>query len=119
MKHPPGTRRKFLVGAALIVSAGLAALYLTSALGNTGLNQPVMVQVYYAAESIPLGSLITSEMLGTFAIPQENVADVMFEVGEEEELIGKLARFNMDKGVLITAPMVISPESLPLAPPLR
>jgi len=45
-------------------------------------------------------------MLGTFSIPPENVAEVMFTVGEEGSLVGQNARYPIDQGVTITSPMV-------------
>jgi pilus assembly protein CpaB len=45
-------------------------------------------------------------MLSTFSIPPENVAEVMFEVGEEGNLIDQTARFTLDQGTLITTSMV-------------
>ena len=53
-------------------------------------------------------------MLGTFSIPQGNVAEVMFTVGEEANLIGQTARFTLDQGTLITSSMVgADPGELP------
>ncbi|HMB25233.1 MAG: Flp pilus assembly protein CpaB [Chloroflexota bacterium] len=68
--------------------------------------QAALTEVYYAAQNIPQGTKITKEMLGTFSIPPEKVADVMFTVGEESGLEGQTARFTLDQGVLITASMV-------------
>ena len=45
-------------------------------------------------------------MLGTFSIPPENVAEVMFESSEESALVGQTTRFTLDQGTLITASMV-------------
>lgn len=68
--------------------------------------QVALTEVYYAAQNIPQGTKITREMLGTFSIPPEKVADVMFTVGEEAGLEGQTARFTLDQGVLITTSMV-------------
>lgn len=71
-------------------------------------------QVYYASQNIPQGTTITPEMLDTFSIPQGNVAEVMFTVGEEANLIGQTARFTLDQGTLITSSMVgADPGELP------
>lgn len=94
----------------LIVVVGLALLYLA----YTQFLSPVAVvpttapltQVYFAAQNIPQGTNITQEMLGTFSIPPENVAEVMFTVGEEDSLVGQSARFSLDQGVIITSSMV-------------
>ncbi len=68
--------------------------------------QPPLTSVYYAAQNIPQGTTITQDMLSTFAIPPENVAEVMFTVGEENALVGQTARFSLGQGVVITASMV-------------
>ena len=82
----------------LIVVVGLALLYFayTQFLARRRL-QPTpaapLTQVYFAAQNIPQGTTITQEMLDTFSIPPENVAEVMFTVGEENALVGQAARF--------------------------
>jgi pilus assembly protein CpaB len=68
--------------------------------------QAATKEVYYAAQNIPQGTVITQEMLGTFSIPPENVAEVMFEVGEEGNLVGQTARYTLDQGTVITTSMV-------------
>jgi pilus assembly protein CpaB len=45
-------------------------------------------------------------MLGTFAIPPENVAEVMFTASEESALVGQTARLTLDQGTVITSSMV-------------
>ena len=62
--------------------------------------QAALTKVYFAAQNIPQGTKITQEMLGTFSIPPENVAEVMFTVGEEGSLVGQTARFILDQGVI-------------------
>lgn len=95
----------------LIVVVGLALLYFayTQFLAGGGPQvTPVapLTEVYYAAQNIPQGTAITEEMLGTFSIPPENVADVMFTRGEENALVGQAARFSLEQGVIITSSMV-------------
>jgi len=68
--------------------------------------QPPFTQVYFAAQNIPQGTIIQPEMLDTFGLPPENVAEVMFTVGEESGLVGQSARFSLEQGVLITSSMV-------------
>jgi Flp pilus assembly protein CpaB len=68
--------------------------------------QAALTEVYYAAQNIPQGTKITKEMLGTFSIPSDKVADVMFTVGEEGALEGQTARFTLEQGVVITSSMV-------------
>src|SRR5215207_11428010 len=105
-------RGRIFIFLILIVVVGLALIYLayTQVLGRGGVTgQPtpsVLTQVYFAAQNIPQGTTITQDMLDTFSIPPENVAEVMFTVGEEGALVGQTARFSLDQGVVITSSMV-------------
>jgi pilus assembly protein CpaB len=94
----------------LIVVIGLALLYFAyDQFIAGGTLQPTaapLTQVYYAAQNIPEGTTITQDMLDTFSIPPENVAVVMFTVGEENALVGQISRFSLDQGVIITSSMV-------------
>lgn len=114
-------RGRILILLVLIVIVGLALVYFAflNPLGGGGgpsvvATQAVTKNVYYAAQNIPQGTEITQEMLGTFSLPPENVAEVMFEVGEESNLVGQTARFTLEQGTLITSSMVGSgPGELP------
>jgi Flp pilus assembly protein CpaB len=104
-------RGRILIFLVLIVVVGLGLLYLAyTQFGGGGLTpqptQAALTEVYYAAQNIPQGTTITQEMLATFRIPPENVADVMFTRGEEGGLVGQTARFTLDQGVIITSSMV-------------
>jgi pilus assembly protein CpaB len=103
-------RGRILILLVLIVLIGLVVLYLVFNQLNAGpslvATEAASSQVYYAAQNIPQGTVITQEMLSTFSIPPENVAEVMFEVGEEGNLIDQTARFTLDQGTLITTSMV-------------
>lgn len=103
-------RGRILIFLVLIVVIGLALLYFAYTQFAGGLvvqpTQAALTEVYFAAQNIPQGTVITQEMLGTFAIPPENVAEVMFTVGEEGALIGQTARFSLEQGVVITSSMV-------------
>ncbi len=93
----------------VVVALGLLAL-LYFQFGRTAAPQPttqtVLTDVFYAAQNIPQGTTITREMLGTFSIPPENVAEVMFTASEENALVGQTARLTLDQGTLITSSMV-------------
>ena len=113
-------RGRILILLVLIVIVGLALVYFAfgNQLGGGGpaavATPAVTKQVYYAAQNIPQGTEITQDMLGTFSLPPENVAEVMFEVGEEQNLVGQTARFSLEQGTLITSSMVGSgPGELP------
>src|SRR5215813_13469315 len=103
-------RGRILIFLVLIVVIGLALLYIAyTQFGGAITAQPTptaLTEVYYAAQNIPQGTKITQDMLDTFRIPPENVADVMFTRGEEGALVGQIARFSLDQGVIITSSMV-------------
>jgi Flp pilus assembly protein CpaB len=93
----------------LIVVVGLALLGFLWTQYGTPAPQPtqaVLTEVFYAAQNIPQGTTITKEMLGTFSIPPENVAEVMFTASEEGALVGQSARLTLDQGTVITSSMV-------------
>lgn len=116
-------RGRIFIFLILIVVVGLALLYFayTQVIGGGGVTlQPtpsVLTQVYFAAQNIPQGTTITQDMLDTFSIPPENVAEVMFTVGEENALVGQAARFSLEQGVIITASMVGDAPSELAGPP--
>jgi len=117
-------RGRILILLVLIVVVGLGLVYFAFGDQFGGGTGPSVVateiatrKVYYAAQNIPQGTEITKEMLGTFALPPENIAEVMFEEGEEGNLVGQTARFNLDQGTLITTSMVgAGPGDLPPPP---
>ena len=102
-------RGRIFIFLILIVVVGLALLALVfTQFGQTPVSptQAAFTEVFYAAQNIPQGTTITREMLGTFSIPPENVAEVMFTTAEESALVGQTARFTLDQGTLITTSMV-------------
>ncbi|MCC6299748.1 MAG: hypothetical protein IT314_10650 [Anaerolineales bacterium] len=106
-------RGRLLIFLVLIVVVGLGVLFAVLTLLTPSAPSPTtqptnLVQIYYAAQTIPQGQVITSELLGTFSIPAENVAEVMFTVGEEANLVDvdKVARLTLEQGVVITSSMV-------------
>ena len=102
-------RGRILIFLVLIVVVGLGLLALLYTQFNRVTPQPtqaVLTEVFYAAQNIPQGTTITREMLGTFSIPPENVAEVMFTTSEENALVGQTARLTLDQGTLITSSMV-------------
>ena len=70
-------------------------------------DQPVFVEVFYAAQNIPQGGAITEDVLLTMTIPQSNVVEVMYTRDELSLLTNnKVAKFPLDQGVVITESMV-------------
>lgn len=117
----PMRRGRILLLVVLIVVIGLVMLYV--AFGNqllgggfSAISTPLpeqVTKVYFAAQNIPPGTTITRDMLGTFSLPPENVTEVMFSEGEEANLIGQVARFQLDQGTLITSAMIGGKVELP------
>ncbi|HJS18471.1 MAG TPA: SAF domain-containing protein [Anaerolineales bacterium] len=103
-------RGRSIIFILLIVVVGIALLALLWNQFGTPVvpqpTQPVLTEVFYAAQNIPQGTTITSEMLGRFSIPPENVAEVMFTSSEESALVGQTARINLDQGTVITSSVV-------------
>lgn len=103
-------RGRLLIFLVLIVVVGLALLALVfTQFGGTPTvqsTQTALTEIYFAAQNVPQGTIITTEMLDTLAIPPENVAEVEFAVGEEGNLVGQTARFTLEQGVIITSSMV-------------
>lgn len=115
---------RILILLVLIVIVALALAYFAFGDQLIGGDGPSVIatetatkKVYYAAQNIPQGTVITQEMLGTFSLPPENVVEVMFEEGEEVNLVGQTARFSLEQGTLITSSMVgAGPGDLPPPP---
>lgn len=82
-------------------------------------DQPVFVDVYYAAQNIPQGGEITEAVLATMRIPQENVVAVMYTRDELPVLISnKVAKYPIDQGTPITESLVIDASSaVPISGP--
>jgi hypothetical protein len=68
--------------------------------------QPAFVEVYIAGQNIPAGGTITADLLATIKIAPENVVEVMYTLEEQPSLVGRVAKFQLDQGVVITASMV-------------
>jgi len=68
--------------------------------------QPAYVEVYIAGQNIPQGARITPDLLTTIKIAPENVVQVMYKLEEQPALVGKVAKFPLDQGVVITKSMV-------------
>jgi len=103
-------RGRIFIFLILIVIVGVVVLALGLGLFNPNpqavATEAVGVKVYYASQNIPLGTTITEDMLGTFTLPKENEAEVMFREDEKANLVGQVARFTLDQGTLITTSMI-------------
>ncbi len=67
-------------------------------------------QVYFAQQRIPQGTIISEEFLGTYVLPETSVAEVMFTVEEQGDLLGKKARRDIEQGSIVTAGDVAPPD---------
>ena len=107
-------RTLILVLLIIIIAIALGAFALRSFFfqpQETQANQPVYVEVYYAAQNIPQGGRVTEDVLATLSIPQENVVSVMYTRDELPFLVDKLAKLPLDQGVVITESMVTDSTS--------
>jgi len=105
-------RGRIFIFLALILIIGLAVVafvfrqFLLPTAQPTSPQQAATVQVYIAGQNIPQGEPITDEVLSTIDIPQESVVSVMFTADQRADLVGKIARYPIDQGVVITRSMV-------------
>lgn len=105
-------RGRILIFVLLIIVIGLVVGFVVIRqflLSSQQANEPVYVEVYYAAQNVPQGGEITESVLATMRIPQENVVAVMFTREELPVLLtDKVAKFPLDQGVVITESMITS-----------
>ncbi|MDP1779667.1 MAG: hypothetical protein Q8K73_05290 [Anaerolineales bacterium] len=82
-------------------------------------DQPVYVDVYYAAQNIPQGGAITEAVLATMSIPQEKVIAVMYTRDELSALTSnKVAKYPLDQGVPITEALILDASlAVPISGP--
>ncbi len=97
----------------LIIGLAVAALVFRQFFGgatSAAQTQSTTVQIYIAGQNIPQGEPITDDVLATMEIPQDKVVSVMFTLNQKEELVGKIAKYPIDQGVVITRTMVSEGE---------
>jgi Flp pilus assembly protein CpaB len=114
-------RGRTLILVLLIIIIGLVVGFvaINHLLGSRQPDEPVSVDVdvYYAAQNIAQGAVITEDLLATLKVP-EPVVSVMFTAEELPLLIGKVAKFPLDQGVIITETMVSDASSaVPISGP--
>ena len=79
---------------------------------------PAYVEIYIAVQNIPQGGVIKPELLSTIKIAPESLVAVMYTVDEQGSLVGKVAKYPLDQGVVITEAMVTdSSASVPISGP--
>ncbi len=116
-------RGRIFIYLALILLVGLVALFLVV---SRFINRPTveapptppMVNILIAVQPIPQGAEITEEAIGTIAIPQENLVEVMLTESQKDQVVGKVARYQIEQGVPLTKALIAEPgEELAVAGP--
>ncbi|MEJ5241357.1 MAG: SAF domain-containing protein [Anaerolineales bacterium] len=74
------------------------------------------VKVFIAQQSIPYGAQITEELLGTIELPPDRVLAAYFTEAEKADLVGKVARYPLEQGVILTEGMVAVEGPAPTGP---
>jgi pilus assembly protein CpaB len=112
-------RTLILVLLILILGLVVVVVALRQVLFAPAEEQPVFVEIYYAAQNIPQGGEITEDVLGTMAIPQERVVAVMFTADELPILLNnKVAKYPIDQGTPLTEAVVVDASSaVPISGP--
>ena len=67
---------------------------------------PQDVQIFVAAQPIPQGGKITEDVLTTIIVPADKVSTVEFTADEKSQIVGRVAKFPLDQGVVITTAMI-------------
>jgi Flp pilus assembly protein CpaB len=103
-------RGRIFIFLALILVIGLAVVALVA---RQFLSPPTDVEtqvtsvsIYIAGQNIPQGEKITEDSLSVIEIPQDKVVSVMFTTEQKADLLGKVAKYQLDQGVVITRSMI-------------
>ena len=116
-------RGRIIIFVVLIIIIGLVVgvvalqAFLSS---STQTTEPQFVDVYIAGQNIPQGGDINEAVLDTISLPADKVVGVMFTTAELPQLLqNKVARFNLDQGVVLTESMITdkSTGGVLIAPP--
>lgn len=99
----------------LVIVALVAQRFIMPSRQEEAVQTPT-VKVYIAGQTIPQGEKITEDSLAVIEIPQDKVVTVMFTEDQKSLLIGKVAKYPLEQGVVITQSM-ISEGALALSGP--
>ncbi len=102
-------RGRILIFVLLIILIGLVVVFfVVRGLITSGPTPPptTNVEVFVAGQNIPQGATITEDELATISLPQDKVSAVEFTADEKSQLVGKVAKFPLDQGVVITSSMI-------------
>ena len=104
-------RGRVFIYLALILLVALAGAFLflksQSATDEAVAPTPVLVDIVIAQQNIPQGARITEEVLGKMSLPEGTDFGVMFRYDQMGDLlVGKVAKYPIEQGVVITKPMI-------------
>lgn len=103
-------RGRILIFVLLILIVGLVVAFVAIRALLTATPKPavapVTVQVFAAGQNIPQGATISEDALTPITIPGDKVSAVEFTVDEKSQLVGKIAKYPLEQGVVITSAMV-------------
>jgi len=104
-------RGRIFIYMAVIVIIGLVVVYILLKQYSKPTIQapptPSLVDVFIAGQNIPQGSTINEDSLDTVQLPQDKIKEIMFTADQKDQLIGKLAKYPLQQGVMITRQMVV------------
>ncbi len=92
----------------LLVALGGAYFFLQNQTpAETETQEDTSIKIVMAEQNIPQGGEITDDVLGWISLPEGTDFEHMFRYEDREaELVGKFAKYPIEQGVIITAPMV-------------
>lgn len=104
-------RGRIFIYLALILLVALAGAFLFLRSRTTpeesAAPAPVLVDIVIASQNIPQGVKITEDVLGKISLPEGTDFDVMFRYDQrEDQVVGKIAKYPIEQGVVITRPMI-------------
>ncbi len=104
-------RGRMLIFLLLIVIIGLAVVFYAVTVllpGLSGPKQPTVsnVEIFVAGQNIPQGATIGEDQLATITVPQDKVSAAEFTADRKAQLVGKVAKYPLDQGTVITSAMI-------------
>lgn len=116
-------RGRIFIYLALLILVALAGGYFLLQ-GQSGVGggavapTPVMIDIVIAQQNIPQGAVITDDVLGKISLPEGTDFGVMFRYAQrDEQLFGKVAKYPIEQGVVITQAMIGSPSEIAVGGP--
>ncbi|MBT3188789.1 MAG: hypothetical protein HN736_01965 [Anaerolineae bacterium] len=104
-------RGRIFIYLALILLVALAGAFLflrsRATPEETAAPAPALVDIVIAQQNIPQGAEITEDVLGKISLPEGTDFGVMFRYDQRnEQIVGKIAKYPIEQGVVITQPMI-------------